>query len=144
MEGNHGDELDRYLRELIMSGDDIELQRKWVTSNSQLRKYTKQHFPEECQNHRVFVERSGERPKSIVTIRSVEGTQYEHLRDANNTAIYAGGPGSMVGAALDSVLSSQNQANLSNVMYVTYDFEHSNARSSAYYFHLRHSNAPQC
>lgn len=140
MEGKKGIELEQYLKKLIQ-GSSTELHQKWVISNSQLRKCTENLFPEACQNHRVFVERSGKRPKNIVTICSIEGSEYNHLHDANNTAVYAGGPGSMVGAALDSVLSAKNQARPSTVKFMTHDFEHSNARSSAYYFHVRHSNA---
>ena len=55
------------------------------------------------------------------------------------------GPGSMVGAALDSIISSTQMhlklGKLSKVMYVVDDFKHSNACSSAYYFHIRCSNA---
>ena len=139
--------LEQVCTQHIRNGCSIELQRKWVNPDTDLQKETMATFPEACQNHRVFNPRTGKRPKSTVFIRSIEGTPYEHVQDTENLSIYAGGPGSMVGAALDSVISSTHPpphgkpGNQTKVMYVTYNFEHSNARSSAYYFHVRHSNA---
>ena len=139
-----GESLDQVCTQHIRNGGNIELQQKWVNPDSCLQSEVLAVFPDACQNHRVFTPRTGKRPKSTVFIRSVQGTSYEHLHDTANLSIYAGGPGSMVGAALDSVTSStclHPNRKQTKVMYVTYDFEHSNARSSAYYFHVRHSNA---
>ena len=140
--------LEQVCTDCIRNGRNTELQRKWVNPNPDLQRETLAMFPEACQNHRVFTpRRTGKRPKNTVVIRSIQGTPYEHLHDTADLSIYAGGPGSMVGAALDSVISSTHPSprgkldKPSKVMYVTYDFEHSNARSSAYYFHVRHSNA---
>ena len=149
LQGSQGTELDKYLTSLLRSNNTVELKEKWVNPNPELKKRTLELFPDVCQNHHVFDPRAGERPKTVVTIRSIKGTEYEHIRDDTCLSVYAGGPGSMVGAALDSALSnpdaSFNSSSSSNqrrnVMYVTYDFHHSNARSSAYYFHVRHSNA---
>lgn len=144
----HGcdDSLEQVCTQRIKNGRNIELQEKWVNPDPDLQRETMAMFPEACQNHRVFSPRSGKRPKTTVFIRSIRGTPYEHLQDTENLSIYAGGPGSMVGAALDSVISFSNpppreKRKCRKVMYATYDFEHSNARSSAYYFHVRHSNA---
>ena len=142
--GREGESIEQVCIDHIRSGRNIELQQKWVNPNPHLQRETIAMFPEACQNHRVFTPRTGKRPKNTVVIRSVQGTPYEHLHDTTNLSIYAGGPGSMVGAALDSIISPRGKLDISKppkVMYVTYDFEHSNARSSAYYFHVRHSNA---
>ena len=145
--GREGESVEQVCTDHIRNGRNIELQRKWVNPNPHLQRETLAVFPEACQNHHVFTPRTGKRPKNTVIIRSVHGTPYEHLYDTANLSIYAGGPGSMVGAALNSVISTTHPFprgkfdTPSKVMYVTYDFEHSNARSSAYYFHVRHSNA---
>lgn len=144
--GREGESIEEVCTDHIRNGRNIELQWKWVNPNTQLQGETLSMFPEACQNHRVFTPRTGKRPKNTVVIRSVQGTPYEHVHDASSLSIYAGGPGSMVGAALDSIISTSPPScgklgKPSKVMYVTYDFEHSNARSSAYYFHVRHSNA---
>lgn len=147
LQGSQGAELDRYLTSLIRSNKNVELKEKWVNPNPELKERTLELFPDACWNHRVFDLRVGKRPKTVVTIRSINGTDYENIQDDTCLSIYAGGPGSMVGAALDSVLSNRDDSFNSssnqrgNVMYVTYDFNHSNARSSAYYFHVRHSNS---
>ena len=139
--------LEQVCTQHIRNGCSIEFERKWVNPDTDLQRETMAMFPEACQNHRVFNPRTGKRPKSTVFIRSIQGTPYEHMQDTANLSIYAGGPGSMVGAALDSIISSTHPpphgklGKQTKVMYVTYDFEHSNARSSAYYFHVRHSNA---
>lgn len=144
---SRGETLDRVCTDRIKNHPNIELQRKWVNPNAELQRQTMAMFPDSCKNHRVFDQRTGKRPKCTVVIRSIHGMPYEHLHDTDNLSIYAGGPGSMVGAALDSIVSSSQStfdgkpSKQSKVMYVTYDFEHSNARSSAYYFHVRHSNA---
>ena len=127
----------------------MELQRKWINPNLDLQEEALTMFPEACQNHHIFSPHSGHRPKHTVVIRSIYGTPYEKLHDTANVSIYAGGPGCMVGAALDSIISStcnssHNQEKLSEpskVMFVIYNFEHSNACSSGYNFHLRCSNA---
>ena len=144
--GREGESVEQMCTDHIRNGRNIELQRKWVNPNPHLQRETSAMFPEACQNHRVFTPRTGKRPKNTVVIRSVQGTPYEHLYDTTNLSVYAGGPGSMVGAALNSIISTTRPScgklgKPSKVMYVTYDFEHSNARSSAYYFHVRHSNA---
>ena len=145
--GREGESVEQVCTDHIMNGRNVELQQKWVNPNPHLQRETLAMFPEACRNHHVFTPRTGSRPKNTVVIRSVQGTPYEHLHDTTNLSIYAGGPGSMVGAALDSVISTSHPSPCgklgkpTNVMYVTYDFEHSNARSSAYYFHVRHSNA---
>ena len=141
------DSIEQVCIDRIKNARNIELHEKWVNPDADLRRETLAMFPDACRNHRVFDARTGKRPKTTVYVRSIEGTPYEHLQDTANLSIYAGGPGSMVGAALDSVISSTHSpthgtlGKQTNVMYVTYDFEHSNARSSAYYFHVRHSNA---
>ena len=145
--GREGENVEQVCTDHIRNGRNIELRRKWVNPSPHLQRETLAMFPEACQNHCVFTPRIGKRPKNTVIIRSVQGTPYEHLYDTANLSIYAGGPGSMVGAALDSVISTTQSSRHgklskpSKVMYVTYDFEHSNARSSAYYFHVRHSSA---
>ena len=138
--------IEQICTDRIRNGCNIELQEKWVNPNLNLQKETLAMFPEACQNHHIFSQHSGLRPKHIVVIRSVYGTPYEHLHDTANLSIYAGGPGCMVGAALDSVISSSRSEKSgitkpSKVMFVTYNFEHSNASSSGYNFHLRCSNA---
>ena len=131
----------------IRNGRNMELQKKWITPNLELQQEALAMFPEACQNHRVFSPHNGQRPKHTVVIRSIYGTPYEKLHDTANVSIYAGGPGCMVGAALDSIISSTHNSSqgklgkTSKVMFVTYDFGHSNACSSGYNFHLRCSNA---
>ena len=133
--------LDRYLVELVKSGE-LELREKWVNRDAAIRTRALELFPKDCSNHRVFDERERDRPKNVVTIRSIRGSPYEDTHDRDGLAIYAGGPGSMVAAALDSVRGSETKEKGNpNVLFATYDFEHSNARSSAYYFHIRHSSA---
>lgn len=141
--GCKGESIEQVCTDHIRNGRNTELQWKWVNPNPHLQREALAIFPEACQNHRVFTPRTGKRPKNTVVVRSVQGTPYELLHDATSLSIYAGGPGSMVGAALDSIISTTPPScgKLGKVMYVTYDFEHSNARSSAYYFHVRHSNA---
>ena len=142
-QGREEQSLERVCTDRIKNGSNIELQRKWINPCPRLQRETLAVFPKACQNHRVFTPRTEKRPKNTVSIRSVEGTPYEQLHDTDSLSIYAGGPGSMVGAALDSITQHHHEklGKPSKVMYVTYDFEHSNARSSAYYFHVRHSNA---
>ena len=139
LEGGGGDDLDKYLTDLIRMSKNIELKEKWINPNTLLKQATLQLFPDACRNHHVFDHSTQEHPKTCVTIRSIRGTCYEGVRDHTSLAVYAGGPGSMIGAALNSALSLSGGSG--KVLYVTYDFKHSNARSSAYYFHIRHSNA---
>lgn len=141
--------IEQICTDRIRNGCDMELQEKWVNPNLDLQRETLAMFPEACQNHRIFSQHSGLHPKHTVVVRSVYGTAYEHLHDTANVSIYAGGPGSMVGAAIDSVISSSSispsgkrgVAKPSKVMFVTHSFQLSNASSSGYNFHLRCSNA---
>ena len=143
--------IEQICKDCIKNKRDIELQEKWVNPNLDLQRETLAMFPEACQNHHIFTQHSGLHPKHTVVIRSVYGTPYEHLHDTENVSIYAGGPGSMVGAALDSIISSSRSCSTpgvkssstkpSKVMFVTHSFQHSNASSSGYNFHLRCSNA---
>ena len=133
-----GSELEDALLEHVGAGK-IELTEKWVTKNESLKAWASALFPNEFENHKVLEPRQGRRPKHTIQICTVLGTEYEDVRDTEQVAIYVGGPGSMVAAALDSVAT--HKKGVGKVIYATYSFEHSNARSSAYYFHLRHSNA---
>ena len=153
---SQGRELETYLLRLIEEGNN-ELNEKWVTGNEEVRELLLRLFPRECENFKVLEPRRGPRPRSVVKICSIYGTEYEHVHDAQQqqggsggnhdqqqpVSLYVGGPGSMVGAALDSILSHSKSSSPAGgqVMFVTSSFEHSNARSSAYYFHIRHSNA---
>ena len=149
---NHNKEkaIEQICIDHIRNGGDMELQEKWVNPNLDIQRQTLAMFPEACQNHRIFSQHSGLRPKHTVVVRSVYGTAYEHLHDTANVSIYAGGPGSMVGAAIDSVTSSNSSSppsgkcgvvKPSKVIFVTQSFQQSNASSSGYNFHLRCSNA---
>lgn len=136
-----GGELEEALLDCVKAGK-IELTEKWVTKNESLKAWACALFPNELENHKVLEPRRGRRPRHVVQICSVYGTGYENLIDTERVAIYVGGPGSMVAAALDSVVAAHKSGvGVGKVIYATYSFEHSNARSSAYYFHLRHSNA---
>lgn len=140
LEGDGGDSLDKYLTGLIHNDKNSELKKKWINPDPRLKEKALELFPDACRNHHVFDRSTQDHPKTCVTIRSVRGTQYEGVCDQKPLAMYVGGPGSMIGAALNSV-QSWTRDSPHKVMYVTYDFKHSNARSSAYYFHIRHSNA---
>lgn len=133
-----GSELEDALLECVSAGK-IELTEKWVTKNVSLKAWASALFPKEFENHKILEPRHGRRPKHTIRICSVLGTEYENVRDTERVAIYAGGPGSMVAAAIDSIATHKKGAG--RVIYANYSFENSNARSSAYYFHLRHSNA---
>ncbi|XP_064404146.1 uncharacterized protein LOC135349542 [Halichondria panicea] len=130
MISGRGDSLDRYLTDLICRDKKSELTKKWVNPDHEIRQKALQLFPEACENHHVFDRSTEEHPKTRVTIRSIKGTKYDSLFDENSLAVYAGGPGSMMGAALNSTLSGPQQ----KVMFVTYDFKYSNARSSSYFY----------
>ena len=134
-----GGELEEALLDCVNAGK-IELTEKWVTKNESLKAWASALFPNELENHKVLEPRLGKRSRHVIQICSVHGTEYENLIDTERVAIYVGGPGSMVAAALDSV-TTHKRGGVGKVMYATHSFEHSNARSSAYYFHLRHSNA---
>lgn len=133
-----GGELEKALLDWVRGGK-IELTEKWVTKNDGVKAWATATFPDELDNHKVLEPRRGRRARHVVQICSVHGTEYESVSDTEKVAIYVGGPGSMVAAALDSVAAHKNRDG--KVIYAAYSFEHSNARSSAYYFHLRHSNA---
>ena len=141
LKGGCGEDLDKYLTDLIHRSTDNEVKEKWINPDIVLKQRTQQLFPNACRNHHVFDPSTQDHPKTCVTIRSIRGTQYEGVSDRTSMAVYAGGPGSMIGAALNSTARSLSGDSTNRVMYVTYDFKHSNARSSAHYFHIRHSNA---
>ena len=132
-------DLEDYCTEKILNGSYL-LKNKWITSNENLKEQAVNLFPDSIDNFQILSPRQGTKEKHRVLISTVEGTPYEHLHDHDNTRIYAGGPGSMVGAALDSVLTRKDSGN-GSVVYLNDNFLNSNMHSSGYYFHLRHSRA---
>ena len=107
-QNNKEKDIEHICTECIGNGRDMEFQEKWINPNVDIQRETLAIFPEACQNHLIFSQHSGLHPKHTVVIRSVYGTAYEHLHDTANVSIYAGGPGSMVGAAIDSVILSSS------------------------------------
>ncbi len=132
-------DLEDYCTEEILKGNYL-LKNKWITSNETLKEQVVNVFPNSIDNFQILAPRHGVKEKHRVLISTVEGTPYEHLHDHGNTRIYAGGPGSMVGAALDSVLTHKDSSK-GSVVYLNDNFCNSNMHSSGYYFHLRHSCA---
>ena len=116
--------VEKELETMILNGQMIE--KKWVTPDEKLRQFAKTYFPEETDGQKIFFERKGNRARHPVAIASIEGTEYESVTDTDNLTVYVGGPGSMVGAALNAVNAKDRNQN-EKVMFVTHDFEHTNA-----------------
>ena len=132
-------DLEDYCTEKILKGNYL-LKNKWITSNETLKEQAIDLFPNSIDNFQILSPKQGTKEKHRVLISTVEGTPYEHLHDHDNTRIYGGGPGSMVGAALDSVLTHKDTGK-GSIVYLNDNFRNSNMHSSGYYFHLRHSCA---
>ena len=131
--------IEKYAKESILSGKFL-LMNKWITQNETLKNMAIGLFPKTIENFNILSAGQSKKTKHKVLITTVKGTPYEEMRNAQNTRVYVGGPGSMAAAALDSVLTHRGSSN-GQVVYLNYDFQCSNAKSSAYYYHLRHSTA---